>query len=739
MKVLITRLCKSCSALSLFALMTIVAYCGLSLPVLASPKQTALLERAVLESATGTREVSLPHVLSPTDFSSNGGLVRYRLGWELAETPQSPQAAYVSKLSLSGRLYVNGQLVGDCGHAPLEELRCLHQPQYFQIPAALVQVGINTLEFEILATPRQMNGLSQVRVGDADTLFETFYVWRYFLSAELQVGLMWLSVLLGLLSLTVGLILRRESVFIWFGLTSIINAVASLNGVVVHPRIDIDVYNWVVFWSRLVSVPLAFLTLLAIFGKDGRRITWLLGGYSLAIPLIIALSGNSRAVTFALYVPLVFSCPVLLGYAIRWTRQTRHPLQIVSTIMMVLLFSGGVVDWLRLGGQTAFEGIYLSSYTYSGMLITMGLLLLSRLAGALLQSQKMGAMLEQKVAERIAYEVTENIPIGTFTIIAAPGQKVPSFNFMSRRFLQITGLDRHATGRDLQHVFSRVHPDDRPKLRRLSRQAFRNRQPFAGRLRMVVDGETRWIHVESAPRDLTDGSTVWEGVLIDETEQVLTQEAAEQDRAALQAYQLARSRAQEREALLRDVHDGFGSQLASVRLMVEKGRIPPEQLPDYLQELSADLHLVVDTLGQSDITLEDAIHDMRYRTERRFGTHAIRFDWQLALKDMPPLTSRHILQILRIAQEAMHNAIRHADAQHITLSARFDAARQHLLLTVQDDGVGMPEQPPRGRGLDNMRHRAREVGGHLHIRRTHPGTLVQFELDTGRWTPDPSG
>jgi len=393
-----------------------------------------------------------------------------------------------------------------------------------------------------------------------------------------------------------------------------------------------------------------------------------------------------------------------------------------------VLFAGGVIDWLRLGGQTAFEGIYLSAYTYSGMLITMGLLLLTRLAAALLQSQKMSAMLEQKVAERMAYEVTENIPVGTFTITTSPGRAGASFTFMSRRFLQITGLDAHDTNRGGRDVFSRAHPDDQPLLRQLSREAFRHKQPFTGRLRLVVQGQTRWIHVESAPRDRSDGSTVWEGVLIDETEQVLAQEAAERDRAALQAHQISQSRLQEREALLRDVHDGFGSQLASVRLMVEKGHISIKELPAYLQEVSADLHLVVDTLGQSEITLEEAIHDMRYRTERRFGGGGIRFHWTSALEGLPNLSSRSILQILRIAQEAIHNAIRHAEAKSIVISARFDAIRQNLILTVQDDGVGMPEEPGRGRGLDNMRHRAREVGGQLYIHKTSPGTRIELEL-----------
>ena len=63
-----------------------------------------------------------------------------------------PQAAYVSKLALSGRLYVNGNLLGNCGDGPLEALRCLHRPHLFKIPSGLLSQGPNVLEFDVLAT-----------------------------------------------------------------------------------------------------------------------------------------------------------------------------------------------------------------------------------------------------------------------------------------------------------------------------------------------------------------------------------------------------------------------------------------------------------------------------------------------------------------------------------------------------------------------------------------------------------
>jgi signal transduction histidine kinase len=147
-----------------------------------------------------------------------------------------------------------------------------------------------------------------------------------------------------------------------------------------------------------------------------------------------------------------------------------------------------------------------------------------------------------------------------------------------------------------------------------------------------------------------------------------------------------------------------------------------------LQELSADLHLVVDTLSHESITLEEAIYDMRYRTEKRFAGRGIEFRWSLALAAMPALSSRAILLILRIVQEATHNAIRHAEPHAIHLSARYEPEADRLSVSLRDDGRGMPAQPAHGRGLKNMQHRARELGASLRWVDAGPGTMVELQL-----------
>jgi signal transduction histidine kinase len=91
-------------------------------------------------------------------------------------------------------------------------------------------------------------------------------------------------------------------------------------------------------------------------------------------------------------------------------------------------------------------------------------------------------------------------------------------------------------------------------------------------------------------------------------------------------------------------------------------------------------------------------------------------------------------EVLRIAQEALHNAVRHAAAGHVAVSLARDDGR--LVLEVADDGVGFEPDAPELRsqrlGLTSMEERAQRLGGRLAIRSAPgAGTTVHLELDGG--------
>ena len=146
---------------------------------------------------------------------------------------------------------------------------------------------------------------------------------------------------------------------------------------------------------------------------------------------------------------------------------------------------------------------------------------------------------ERRQAERqlqqahSALAITEAIPVGTYTMVLPPEGGMASFSFVSERFLQITGLEREAVLADPFQAFACINPDDYDAWVRRNAEVFAAKLPFDGEARILVRGEERWISAESVPRELPDGSTVWEGVAIDITDRIKAQEGLQLERARL--------------------------------------------------------------------------------------------------------------------------------------------------------------------------------------------------------------
>jgi signal transduction histidine kinase/DNA-binding CsgD family transcriptional regulator len=132
----------------------------------------------------------------------------------------------------------------------------------------------------------------------------------------------------------------------------------------------------------------------------------------------------------------------------------------------------------------------------------------------------------------------------------------------------------------------------------------------------------------------------------------------------------------------------------------------------HLQEIVVDL----EARELRHLGLIPALEILSLRTERRYGL-SVRLD----LPGRADPTVRHLSAerahaAYRIAQEAMHNAGRHAGAGQLEVSMRLREG--HLVLVIADDGRGfcLPEGPEAaGEGLREMAARAASVGGTLEV------------------------
>jgi PAS domain S-box-containing protein len=168
-----------------------------------------------------------------------------------------------------------------------------------------------------------------------------------------------------------------------------------------------------------------------------------------------------------------------------------------------------------------------------------------------------------------ALAITRAIPVGTYTMELLPGETLAKFSFMSERFLEITGLNLEEARAEPLRVFDCVHPEDYDRWLGASLAAFCRKTPFLGETRLLVNGEIRWVSAESFPRDLPNGSTVWEGALIDITDQKHYEEELErankeisrinknlEERVQERTAELEKSRAQF-QRLVEDIGDNF--------------------------------------------------------------------------------------------------------------------------------------------------------------------------------------
>jgi signal transduction histidine kinase len=198
--------------------------------------------------------------------------------------------------------------------------------------------------------------------------------------------------------------------------------------------------------------------------------------------------------------------------------------------------------------------------------------------------------------------------------------------------------------------------------------------------------------------------------------QLKTQEL-EQSYDRLRAAREAEALATERERIMRDMHDGVGSQLIATRQLVHAGPLDSKDLAARLDECIDDLRLMIDSLEPSDGDLVTVLGNLRYRVTQRLAQHQLTLGWQVADLPTTGLAPRDVLQVLRIVQEAIANVIKHAGATEVVVSAGVSPDGGHIVLTVRDNGRGFATDmlANRGRGLGNMRQRAAAVKGQLRI------------------------
>ena len=212
------------------------------------------------------------------------------------------------------------------------------------------------------------------------------------------------------------------------------------------------------------------------------------------------------------------------------------------------------------------------------------------------------------------------------------------------------------------------------------------------------------------------------------------------------AQRVVESQEEERARLSRDLHDGISQWLVSIKLQIEAGiarlagnadqqaRAPAtferaaEQLNKVLGEVRRISHnlrpAILDDLGLG-AALDHLVHEYNDSSSAQASFAASPAGAGEGLPDMVNTV------LFRIAQEALTNSERHANASEVLVGLR--EAYGVVELRIADNGGGFDADgialhPQRGIGLRNMTERMEAIGGSLHIASTPGGTVVLARL-----------
>ena len=200
----------------------------------------------------------------------------------------------------------------------------------------------------------------------------------------------------------------------------------------------------------------------------------------------------------------------------------------------------------------------------------------------------------------------------------------------------------------------------------------------------------------------------------------------------------------ERNRLARELHDTLAHTLSGLAVQLEAVLTVWTEIPERAEAmLRRSLSKTRDGLTETRRALQDlraeplenlglalAVRSMAENIAARYELD-LALDIQEHINNLPPEVEQ---SYYRIAQEALDNVARHADARHLSVSLRREG--QELVLQISDDGTGFPRERESGEdgfGIQGMRERARLIGGELEIESdAGEGTKIRLRSEVQR-------
>ena len=263
--------------------------------------------------------------------------------------------------------------------------------------------------------------------------------------------------------------------------------------------------------------------------------------------------------------------------------------------------------------------------------------------------------------------------------------------------------------------YQQIHPDDKMRWSFEAAEMFLSGKPLRSSYRVIArDGKTLWFQCEAKMIRQEDGRPWFiHGVGFDITERKSLEEA------------ILKISATEQRRIAQDLHDGLGQHLTGIAFM---SKVLEEKLADKSLPEAAEAAKIVKMVNQAIENTRQLARGLHPVAAEPLGLMSALRNWANEVEELfhirctfrcsQPLPIRDpnlATHLYRIAQEAVHNAIRHGKSRNIEVG--LCRKNETGTLTIRDDGDGFQKQESAqpGVGLSIMNYRADMVGGSLKV------------------------
>jgi PAS domain S-box-containing protein len=318
--------------------------------------------------------------------------------------------------------------------------------------------------------------------------------------------------------------------------------------------------------------------------------------------------------------------------------------------------------------------------------------------------------------------------------------------YLNERRIAFTGPDSKEGYGDTWAAY--VHPDDLKNVLDTVSEALRNHQSFSMEYRLRrSDGVYRWMFDVASPRLNGDGSFGgFIGSAIDTTDQKLAQQALENVSG-----QLIEAQEKERSRIARDLHDDICQRLAL--LSMELGQVNRssygssetmkkslEDIRKHCSEIAGDVQALSHQLHSSKLDYLGIVSAIRGFCAELSKQHELNIEF--SERNVPAQLPKDVsLCLFRIAQEALHNAVKYSGVSEFTVD--LSGVEGAVQLMISDAGAGFDVEEAkknRGLGLLSMQERIHLVHGTFSVesRRGHGTRIIAAVpfIAENEWSPE---